>query len=1007
MASSYQGISDTNLSTAPYTQDYGFLQSNLMRSNQQYEQGLSQVKNDYSSVLSTPTLGQAANDRKQQYISQVQEGLKKVATTDLSMPQNVAQAENLYQPFWKDQDLLANSSLARYYQGETQKLDQWEGSTDKDTRAQYNQYSRMDLQNGMEQVANSPFDKNVYMRLPKRSATPFYNIDADVDEAWQKEQGTGKDNGVSTTTTNGFGAMLTEYNGIKSKDAYKTYYLSKMASGKYDPQIAVIARVQNEQSKHEILQNNPGITEQEVNQQLAQEYVHRLGNSYKNNGDTYTNMAQIAEKKLKEVTDQVNNNQRGVSDNIQKGYIQQYTAKATEYRDEAGKQYQKYWNDYSPVTINGKPNDNYNKNLQDITEHPDDHIAHLQRDYMAEQWAIGRASISSEKKEIDPVWKEYQDIAWHRDQLNVDRQRIQAELRGQTLDYEGKTGRTLQGQQLPGFDPASEHGWYGEHYGSGNPSAVPVGRVLGEHTIELGKLPEGLDVIHKFIQGQETLMNDQYYNPSKGGIANTVLSQLGFGLIDITKFTESAKRGMDGSMGPDGSNLYNKVWTSLKEHGVDMSKITGPRSMITALDTYATNVVEQLSNSHNTSDYEKAVQLAEVLSVAHVSRDKFIKTQKNFDQSVHDELVNNPLFQKAIVTDSNGNKRPVSANDLTPYTSQLHLTDERGRELPGEELANAWINGNVKEVGGGEQNLLEVNGKTYQMPYKFDQFSNNNSSDVYNNLVNRFGKSEDLKNMSVKAANLVVPKLRDFKNGIIAKEIAYDPNSTNEREAKFAQDLGPEIALPANTEGKPYYYKPGTNEKQYLSPELEQTLRGTLTTDLKSKAGPIGKTMNDEGSEVYVVHFKQPKDDPEAASFPLAGKTIFLKESANAQGPTMAKIPQNSGLYLYGDILDGGSYKADPTMKKLGIDWDWVGYDKNSLGQATKSNIEIRRTIKDPNTPHKYINLQPIQTTIYHTGSDAKTVDETGAALRKQEINHLVQSNENNKNAHKNIINTN
>jgi len=1012
MASPFQGITDDprTLNTQVYTPDYSFLQSQLARSTDQYEKGLSQVKNDYSNILNQSVLGQEATDRKKQYVDQVQQGLKKIATTDLSLPQNVAQAESLYAPFWKDEALLTNIGLTRMYTGENSKLDSWENSTDKDVRSQYNKYSRLDIQNGMQQVANAPFDKNAYNKLERRQATPFYDIDADVDTAWQKENGTDKAHGVSTTTSDGFGALLTEYNGIKSKDAYKTYYLSKLASGKYDPQIQVMSRVQNEQAKSEILRANPQLTDQHVNEQFANENMYHLGVAYKSTADNYTNQGNFWDKKYKDLVNQIKNNQKGIANSDQESNLKYYASQRQGYTDQANQYSKTFWNDYSPVTVNGKPNDNYNKNLQDLIEHPNDHISAIQRDRMADNWATGRASISSQKKELDPVWKEYQDIAWHRDQMTIDRQRIQAELRGQELGYQEKTGHTLQGEMLPGFNPYSDHGWYGTPTGTNGIPSAPVGRVIGLNTIEPGKLPAGLDIIQQTLHNKEMIVADNIYNPDRGGISNIVLGKLGLSQNEIIDFTEAQKGAMSGVTSPEGKVVTTKVQQLLQEHGIDMKDIHGPRGMMTALSQYGASVAKQLHTSDNEVDKNTAIDLALSIQKANQLRDSYIATQKNFDNAYHQELINNPKYSK-ITNPATG--REYSAEEMAHDFPSVQLTDNNGhvvKELSPLQFAQLKRADKVEMLG---QNTLKVDGVNYGI----GRVNGINSSTwgvpagtvlerelkiKPGSIESKYGAPGEITDLKKQAAANIVPKMKEFKNGIIAQEIAYDPNSSNPAEAKRAQDLAPEIALPSNTEGKPYYLETGNNQKHYLKPEDEDKFRDALVTDLKTKAGAIGKTMNDEGSEVYKVHFKLPSEGDDKP-FPLAGKTIYIAQSPNATGPTMQSIPKNSGLYIYGDVLDGGSYKEDPTVKALGMTYNWRGYGKNSLGQTTKSNVEIKRTIPDPENTGKTLDIPVVQATILHSGPDAKTVDEIGDAINRQVANHLAQVKQNTYSAHRNI----
>ena len=122
MATPYAQITDSSQSLQPALNnvDYSFLQQGLAKRSLDFEQGLSQIKNDYSSILNAPLTSTENVEQRKQYIGQIQEGLKKVATTDVSLPQNVTQAENLYAPFWKDSDILIDQAATKHLQNQFQ-----------------------------------------------------------------------------------------------------------------------------------------------------------------------------------------------------------------------------------------------------------------------------------------------------------------------------------------------------------------------------------------------------------------------------------------------------------------------------------------------------------------------------------------------------------------------------------------------------------------------------------------------------------------------------------------------------------------------------------------------------------------------------------------------------------------------------------------------------------------------------------------------------------------------
>ena len=465
MASPYQigPPSDTGLQSPLYQEDYSFLQQGLARRSSLFEQGLTEVKNDYASVLSQPTLGDEAAQRKQQYIEQVQQGLKKVASTDLSMPQNVQQAENLYAPFWQDGDLLANTSLAKYYQNENSKLDGWQNSTDPTIRNTYSDDARTYLQQGMQKVAKAPLDKNAYAQLKRRAATPVYDIDSDVDALWEKESKGDKDNsGVTTTTTYGNQDVI-QHNGIQSKDAFKTWYLSKVGS-KYDAQIAMRESVRIQNAKDQILQQNPGLSEKELNEHFASEQMDGLNSSYNGAIESYNKTAGEWNKKYTDLYATIHRqgNKASPEDiaNLQyyQNQVKQYTGQSQQYITE----FQKYG---AVPDATGKyrldPNsDYYKKTFREMSEHGDDYLAGIEKERMADRWATGRANMNvSTQLKLNESWNAYAQEADKAADRVLKQREIDATNRGHNLTFLSNTGiDPTTGQRNP-FYRNDQGGW--------------------------------------------------------------------------------------------------------------------------------------------------------------------------------------------------------------------------------------------------------------------------------------------------------------------------------------------------------------------------------------------------------------------------------------------------------------------------------------------------------------------------------------------------------------------
>ena len=276
----FQPQADTSLQSPLYQADFSFLSTSLSRKEGQYEQGVSQLHNEYSSVLNQPTLGDAAAQRKQQYIEQVQQGLKKVASTDLSMPQNVQQAENLYAPFWQDGELLQNIGNAKRVQTNQQKALSVQNSTNEKVRDTFDQRYLDLLKYQTNNVANTPLSEGKNVEIT--DWTPFTKVIDHLDKRKDADKF-----GVTFDFADGNGNIITQTNGINSLPAFKNYADAQLGTD-LEPQYRILGKLAKEQQISHYQQIHPGATREQASVAAFGELHNDLLNTYKQRDDEYT-----------------------------------------------------------------------------------------------------------------------------------------------------------------------------------------------------------------------------------------------------------------------------------------------------------------------------------------------------------------------------------------------------------------------------------------------------------------------------------------------------------------------------------------------------------------------------------------------------------------------------------------------------------------------------------------------------------------------------------------------
>ena len=518
-----------------YQPDFSFLQSMQMRADMQYEQGLSQVKNVYGSIFNKSVTGQAMTQRQQEYARQAQDQMKDISAADLSDPKNVATAENIMQPFYKDPLLLKNISYTSWYQDQFQKQQAMKNSTDKDQRALYNPLVDSYLNNGVEQLANAPLTNDAYNKIEKRESIPVYDVDGDVRKEWTDLFG--KDAGIKTTTADG-AAMTIQTNGPKSLDAYKSFYMSVAGRDKYAAQNRIIATAKMENDMKDIQMKHPEMNPDELKQEYGREVVQGTMKYYNDAISSYGKTANEWRAKngvlipMGKDGKPLDPNKMYPPDVIaQVKYNNQMADQFQRLADQTTSDFTKklgYNANTGTVDVNS---DSYKKAVGDIAANPRDYISQVYMNHAADRWATGIAGISSVEIKENPVWaglNKAENDRWDRE-LKLNIAQSNADLKGdaltlKTIEVYRKSGIPIPQSLLDeaGIEGFDNKGVAIPSTGTGTGSKKgPVVPSFGSGSVaitgtDVTKLP---NLVNAFRQQQQGTINS---------INSTALSSTGF-----------------------------------------------------------------------------------------------------------------------------------------------------------------------------------------------------------------------------------------------------------------------------------------------------------------------------------------------------------------------------------------------------------------------------------------------------------------------------------------------
>lgn len=770
MATYFQGLSD-NAGAVPFAKlDYNYLNQVTKEKDQQYQQGLDETKSDYSAILNAPVTGEAANKVKNQYISNAQESLKKISAADLSLPQNVQQAEAVFAPFWKDSALLMNIAGTKQQQSYLSEGNSYKDSTDKDKRALYDPDAMEYMQRGLKALGELPFSEQAYSKWNARPFIPVHNIDAEVDAAYKAEE----QKGVGFEDANGAGIVATK-NGPRSREAFRVYYMSKIGD-RYDAQINMKANLQMERDIDGIKYRHPELDERAVRNQLGIEYADQYANYIK--GGITSNLA-VANEYAQQIKKLSPVNGSAKMDPALEQNLTMLLEKEKEAREESQKwadkgvnemgfSYDKEkWNthgvfeggiDYKSPT--------YLKKLNDLQEHPQDYIGSIHKNQLADNWAAGMAALSSVQIKKNEQWDNFMDHAEKKAELIQNQQKI--DQLGNHYENEDMA------RMIKLFGPEYAKKTYGEtavtEYmnnpggGTGTPS-------LGSGDIQQGDITNVQEVSHpldSYTRAQQDLFNGitgKVYDFD--GVSGLVLNQRVLGdkgltddeIMNLNKWSRKALNGQEGT--PAEEAAVAKAKGILVDNGlVKGGDRVGPKAMIPLLNQMIPKVQKFYSESSTPGDMDKFNALADAYGDITHSLATYNTNEEQYKAAVNRELANDKRFTKLLnpQTGKRWTAEEMAAQKTPeglPIFPKLNVEDDKGKELTisSQELAGSYRNGDFGYnsnkgkvyIGGKEYKLNGIDDKTadayatWKNPLTKLPFGNDKNQAAISDLENRLG----------------------------------------------------------------------------------------------------------------------------------------------------------------------------------------------------------------------------------------------------------------------------
>jgi hypothetical protein len=951
-----------------YSPDFSFLQSMQMKANQQYEQGLKEVKSAYASIFNQTVTNDENKKAQQDYARQAQEQMKAISATDLSNPKNVLAAENILAPFHKDQDLLSDISITNDVSTKLQTAESDHQSKDEKIRNTYNPWSVTRLNYVLEDLKLAKRGNGSIQKVEKADYLPITDYQAYVNAQDKAMDFKGID---KETAIEGTLYVKKEHDGIAAVPPLKTRY-DAMLGPKFQAEFAQQGWVEHRQEIDRLAKENPNIPREQLNSKLAEKKYSEVLSMYDNNiKETGINLYNTYQLPLKALYDQINLHQGGKKteeqrvaiDRLENGYKKEdgtYVPGQAQFNsrlDQISTERQQFM-DKNPEQM-----------ISAIAANPEEYYAKTARQNTINKLAEARASDYSSSLDIN---KALDAMMTHKEnEARIQNERLDRQQRMVIAKMEDATKRAgiTKDYTIAGYSIDPVTGQAVSQTASTDGSAAPGGGfTLGQ--AQADQQPIDATVLLE-TQKNNALKVATSASFGKDGTSQRLLD-LKVSDNDLLQYNTLMQR-IFSPEGIDDKNLTQKPEevTSFQRVRGALSKYLGKEipntygAVAKAQNDFIANEVKTRSNTlgidMSKDPYNHAYTQSKIAEKAYKEFDGKIKEQQTLVNTI--ALSDKDTYHKLL---NNNNTRFANIYDISEYAPTLEVIDKTNnvKTITPVEYANAYVNKTLEYVDGTQ---VKIDGKLYSIN-KVNGKSNVNSSygdyrgapkylfdDAAQTLVNRFGYYTERSELNTKLNSLAafnMPSLSKY-TGKTGVDITYSFGSRKNPTTGEVLPANGEIMI-AEALHPSNYTDVKVNGVSVLGDENAE-LYQKLTTkagsfeDIKKNLGqPTYSTVSSTGQQVVKFVVKDWDKDKEGNDI---SATVEIPLSPNPKGTLLSSIPKSSGFYVNSKILEGSITTSDAQDEAMGFKYKIV---PDNADHPSIIKVYTSHKFFDPKTKTEY-----------------------------------------------------
>jgi hypothetical protein len=187
MATYIQGITDYIPRLQPFQPDFNFYTNALQTKEAQYKAGYEKLSNIYGTLLNSEMLRSDNIERRDQFFTQIDNEIKKIAGLDLSKEQNVSAAQKVFQPIIDDKYIQKDISYTKNWRNQQSRAEALKNCTDpKKCGGKWWDGGVRALNYQAEDFVKATADQSLSFQNP--TYTPYVNVYEDV-MTFAKEMG--------------------------------------------------------------------------------------------------------------------------------------------------------------------------------------------------------------------------------------------------------------------------------------------------------------------------------------------------------------------------------------------------------------------------------------------------------------------------------------------------------------------------------------------------------------------------------------------------------------------------------------------------------------------------------------------------------------------------------------------------------------------------------------------------------------------------------------------------